>query len=110
MNILLLGSGGREHALAWKLAQSPGVTVFAAPGNPGIARIGTCLPAPDTSPEAYLEIARHVGADLTVVGPEAPLVEGVVDLFLAHRRANGIAADDEHEDLGSEPGHAPHCP
>ena len=81
MKVLILGGGGREHALAWKLAQSPGVSVFAAPGNPGIARIGTCLPAPASSPAAYLEIARQVGADLTVVGPEAPLVEGVVDLF-----------------------------
>jgi phosphoribosylamine--glycine ligase len=84
MKILILGSGGREHALAWKLAQSPGVSVFAAPGNPGIAKVGTCLPVvPGAS---YLDIAETIGADLTVVGPEAPLVAGVVDAFRAHGR------------------------
>jgi phosphoribosylamine---glycine ligase len=86
MNILVLGSGGREHALAWKLAQSPGVTVCAAPGNPGIAKIGTCVPVADANPRTFLAIAEHVGADLTVVGPEAPLVAGVVDAFRASGR------------------------
>jgi phosphoribosylamine--glycine ligase len=86
MRILLLGGGGREHALAWKLAQSPGVSIYAAPGNPGIARIGTCCPVVDSSPESFLSIAEHVGADLTVVGPEAPLVAGVVDAFRARGR------------------------
>jgi phosphoribosylamine---glycine ligase len=80
MKILVIGSGGREHALAWKLAQSPGVEVFAAPGNPGIAQVATCVPG---SP---LEAATATGADLTVVGPEAPLVAGVVDEFRAHGR------------------------
>ena len=77
MKVLVLGSGGREHALCWKLAQSPGVEVFASPGNPGIARLGTCL-----SDEA----ARALTPDLTVVGPEAPLVAGVVDEY----RARGL--------------------
>jgi phosphoribosylamine---glycine ligase len=77
MKILVIGSGGREHALAWKLAQSPGVEVFAAPGNPGIARIGTCL---------SLAEAEDLEPDLTVVGPEAPLVEGMVDRW----RARGL--------------------
>ena len=72
MKILVIGSGGREHALAWKLAQSPGVEVFAAPGNPGIARVATCIP---------LARAEELRPDLTVVGPEAPLVEGIVDRF-----------------------------
>jgi phosphoribosylamine--glycine ligase len=84
MKILVLGSGGREHALAWKLAQSPRVSVFAAPGNPGIAKVGTCLPVPAGT--SYIEIAEAIGADLTVVGPEAPLVAGVVDAFRARGR------------------------
>jgi phosphoribosylamine--glycine ligase len=84
MRILILGSGGREHALAWKLAQSPGVSVFAAPGNPGMAKVGTCVPV--AAGASYLEIAEAIGADLTVVGPEAPLVAGVVDAFRARGR------------------------
>ena len=84
MKILVLGSGGREHALAWKLAQSPGVSVFAAPGNPGIAKVGTCVPV--MAGASYLDIAEAIGADLTVVGPEAPLVTGVVDAFRARGR------------------------
>ena len=80
MRILIVGSGGREHALAWKLSQSAGVEVFAAPGNPGIARVGTCLAAKP------LEAAERIEADLTVVGPEAPLVEGLVDAFRARGR------------------------
>jgi phosphoribosylamine--glycine ligase len=79
MRILVLGGGGREHALCWKLAQSKGVEVFASPGNPGIAQIGTCLPAGPS----FLAMADEIGADLTVVGPEAPLVAGVVDEFRA---------------------------
>lgn len=75
MKILVIGGGGREHALAWKLAQSPSVEVFAAPGNPGIARVATCVAS---SP---LDAATAIGADLTVVGPEAPLVAGIVDEF-----------------------------
>ncbi|MGA9624471.1 MAG: phosphoribosylamine--glycine ligase, partial [Bryobacteraceae bacterium] len=84
MRILVLGSGGREHALAWKLAQSPGVSVFAAPGNPGIAQVGTCLPV--VAGASYLDMAEAIGADLTVAGPEAPLVAGVVDAFRARGR------------------------
>jgi phosphoribosylamine--glycine ligase len=86
MKILVLGGGGREHALAWKLAQSPGHSIFAAPGNPGIAKIGTCVPVRDGSPEGLLSLAEDIGADLTVVGPEAPLVAGVVDEFRARGR------------------------
>jgi phosphoribosylamine--glycine ligase len=80
MRILVLGGGGREHALCWKLAQSTGVEVFASPGNPGIGQLGTCLP----SASSYLALADKIAADLTVVGPEAPLVAGVVDEFRAH--------------------------
>jgi phosphoribosylamine--glycine ligase len=86
MNILLLGSGGREHALAWKLAQSSLVTtVFVAPGNPGTAREAKCqnlaIAAEDI--EALLAFAQEKSIDLTVVGPEAPLSKGVVDAFQA---------------------------
>jgi phosphoribosylamine--glycine ligase len=75
MKVLVIGSGGREHALCWKLAQSEGVEVFANPGNPGMALVGTCISGDP------LAAAEAVKADLTVVGPEAPLVAGIVDRF-----------------------------
>jgi phosphoribosylamine--glycine ligase len=75
MKVLVIGSGGREHALAWKLAQSH--EVFACPGNPGISQVGRCVPGSDLA--AYLAAAAD--ADLTVVGPEVPLVAGIVDQF-----------------------------
>jgi phosphoribosylamine--glycine ligase len=82
MKILVIGSGGREHALCWKLAQSPKTSaLYAAPGNPGIASVATCLATSD-----YLLAAESIDADLTVVGPEAPLAAGVVDLFRAKGR------------------------
>lgn len=84
MKILVIGSGGREHALCWKLAQSNGVELFAAPGNPGMAMVATCVPV--VSGSSYLEVAEAVQAELTVVGPEAPLVAGVVDEFRARGR------------------------
>src|SRR5437763_852268 len=87
MKVLVIGSGGREHALAWRLAQSRAVAkVYATPGNPGIAQVAECRPAGDGSPAALLDVAESVDADLTVVGPEAPLVAGVVDVFRAHGR------------------------
>ena len=80
MRVLVIGSGGRESALAWALTRSPSVTsVFAAPGNPGIARIAEVLDVDASSPAAAVEAARTVNADLVVVGPEAPLVAGVGD-------------------------------
>jgi phosphoribosylamine--glycine ligase len=80
VNVLLVGSGGREHALAWKLAQAPGVTALhAAPGNPGIAALGDCHPVRADDGEALLGLARSLGVDLAVIGPEAPLVAGVAD-------------------------------
>ncbi len=88
MRVLVVGSGGREHALAWKLAQSPGVEeVHAAPGNPGIAAIGECHPIRAEDGESLLELARTLAADLVVVGPEAPLVAGVADEL----RRGGVA-------------------
>jgi len=86
--VLLVGSGGREHALAWRLAQSPSVrSLHAAPGNPGIARLGTCHPVRAEDGEGLLTLAHSLGADLVVIGPEAPLVAGVGDTL---RRA-GLA-------------------
>ena len=84
MKILLLGSGGREHALAWKIAQSPKLTqLFIAPGNPGTASVGTNLPiAADNFPALKAAVIENQ-IDLVLVGPEDPLVKGVVDYFAA---------------------------
>src|SRR5690606_4382963 len=80
--ILVLGSGGREHAIAWRLRQSPSVSkVFVAPGNPGCAQVAECIAVPDPTPVGFLEAARQCRADLVLSGPEAPLVDGVADLF-----------------------------
>jgi phosphoribosylamine---glycine ligase len=82
MNVLLLGSGGREHALAWKLRESQlADKVFCAPGNAGIAQATECLPVDLNNPAGIFELAVRVDAQLTVVGPEAPLVAGVVNEF-----------------------------
>lgn len=88
MKVLLVGAGGREHALAWKLAQSPSLgELHAAPGNPGIAALGHCHPVRAEDAEAVLALARSLDIDLVVVGPEVPLVAGLADLL----RRNGIA-------------------
>ena len=80
MKVLLVGSGGREHALAWKLSRSPGLEeLHAAPGNPGIAALGHCHPVRAEDGEGLLGLAGALDADLVVVGPEAPLVAGVAD-------------------------------
>ena len=82
MNVLVVGQGGREHALAWKLAQSPKVSrVYCAPGNAGTAVDATNVDVSSTDTERLVKFARTEGVDLTVVGPEAPLVEGIVDEF-----------------------------
>jgi len=87
MNVLLLGSGGREHALAWKLAQSPLLdTLFAAPGNPGIAQVATIVPLDATDHAAVVAFARDRSIGLVVIGPEAPLVDGLADSL----RAEGV--------------------
>jgi len=88
MNILLLGSGGREHALAWKLAQSPRVdTLYAAPGNPGIAQSARLVTLDATDHGAVAAFCAEKAIDLVVIGPEAPLVAGLGDAL----RAQGIA-------------------
>jgi phosphoribosylamine---glycine ligase len=80
VRVLLIGSGGREHALAWKLSQSSRLEqLHAAPGNPGIAALGECHPVRAEDGEGLLDLARVVAADLVIVGPEAPLVAGVAD-------------------------------
>jgi len=91
MRILVVGGGGREHALVWKLAQNPTVDrLFAAPGNAGIAREATCVPlAPDDLP-GIVDLVERENIDLTIVGPEGPLVAGLVDeLDLVGRRVFG---------------------
>src|SRR5690606_4195087 len=80
MNVLLLGSGGREHALAWALSASPLLTsLFCAPGNAGIAEVAECVPLDITDHNALAAFCRENRIDLVVVGPEAPLVAGVAD-------------------------------
>ena len=88
MKILVVGSGAREHAFAWKLSREHGVgPIICAPGNPGIAEIARCFPADPTRPDTLLAVAKREQVDLTVVGPELPLSRGVVDLFAAERHA-----------------------
>lgn len=83
MKTLVIGGGGREHALAWRLRNSPSVTaVYATPGNPGIAEVGECFSTSD-----YVQLVERLDVDLAVVGPEVPLVAGIVDQF----RARGLA-------------------
>jgi len=88
VKVLIVGSGGREHALAWKLTASPQLTeLHAAPGNPGIAALGQCHPVRAEDGEGLLSLCRELAIDLVVVGPEAPLVVGLADTL---RRA-GVA-------------------
>jgi phosphoribosylamine---glycine ligase len=80
VRVLVVGSGGREHALAWKIAQSPRLEeLHAAPGNPGIAELGSCHPVRAEDGDGVLALARALRVDLVVVGPEGPLVAGLAD-------------------------------
>ncbi len=84
MKVLIVGGGGREHALAWKIAQSPLVeTLYCAPGNPGIAELAECVHIGADEIDALLDFAVNEKVDLTVVGPEVPLTLGIVDRFQA---------------------------
>jgi phosphoribosylamine--glycine ligase len=85
MKVLVIGGGGREHALVWKLRQSPRVSqVYCAPGNAGIAAEAECLPADAKNLESLLALAARIKPDLTIIGPELPLQLGVVDEFTHH--------------------------
>jgi phosphoribosylamine--glycine ligase len=85
VNVLIVGQGGREHALAWSIARNPTVErLFAAPGNAGIAQVTTCEPIAAADVRGLAEFAEREAIDLTVVGPEAPLVAGLVDEFRGH--------------------------
>jgi phosphoribosylamine---glycine ligase len=82
MKVLIVGGGGREHALAWKLHRDdPGLEILAAPGNPGIAALARCVPVAAGRLEELAALAEDERIDLTIVGPEAPLEAGIVDLF-----------------------------
>lgn len=82
MKVLVVGSGGREHAICWALARSPqSPEIVAVPGNAGIAAVGRCVPGDPSNVGAMAGLAVELGVDLTVVGPEAPLVEGLADEF-----------------------------
>lgn len=84
MKVLILGSGGREHALAWKLSQSERVSaLYCAPGNGGISQVATCVPIPLGEPERLVEFAKTEGISLTVVGPDDALADGIVDRFVS---------------------------
>jgi phosphoribosylamine--glycine ligase len=84
MRVLLIGSGGREHALAWALSRSPLLTaLYAAPGNPGIAEVATCVAADPGDPAEMIDICRAESIDLVVIGPEAPLAAGLADALEA---------------------------
>ncbi|UOE76631.1 phosphoribosylamine--glycine ligase [Parageobacillus thermoglucosidasius] len=83
MKVLIIGRGGREHAIAWKAAQSPLVTkVYAAPGNPGIAQVAELVSIDEQDIEALVQFAKQEKIDLTIVGPEAPLLAGLADSFM----------------------------
>ncbi len=87
MKVLVIGRGGREHAMAWKIAQSDKVAqVFVAPGNLGMAQHFTCVPINETDNAALLTFAQQEGIDLTLVGPESALMNGLVDHFQAHQQ------------------------
>lgn len=87
LKVLVIGSGGREHALVWKIARSPLVRkVYAAPGNAGISALAECVALKPSDQKGLLDFVKKENIDLTVVGPELPLVEGIADLFRAEGR------------------------
>jgi len=94
MKVLIIGNGGREHALAWKCAASPRVAeVLVAPGNAGTAGEPKVrnVPIDSTDLQGLIALAEKEHVDLTIVGPEGPLVAGITDLFASRRLASGVA-------------------
>jgi phosphoribosylamine--glycine ligase len=86
MKVLVIGSGGREHSLVWKIAQSPLVSkIYCAPGNPGISELAECINITADQTDLLCKFAVKENIDLTVVGPEAPLVDGIVDVFSKYK-------------------------
>ena len=84
LKVLVVGSGAREHAIAWKLAQSPRLReLLVAPGNAGTAQVGVNIPIDAEDIDGLLDFARENRVDFTVIGPEAPLAAGIVDKFFA---------------------------
>jgi len=82
MKVLVVGSGGREHAIAWKLSQSPRIEkLYCAPGNPGIAQVAECIDIKADDINGICSFAKLNDIDITVVGPEVPLSMGIVDLL-----------------------------
>ncbi|MAE80939.1 MAG: phosphoribosylamine--glycine ligase, partial [Chloroflexi bacterium] len=82
MRVLLIGSGGREHAMAWKLVQSPKITkLIIAPGNAGTAELGENVAVKVDDLDGLISIAKTRSIDLTIVGPEQPLIDGIAELF-----------------------------
>ena len=88
LKILVLGSGGREHALCWKIIQSPLLDkLYCAPGNGGIESVADCVTLDIESPDAVLHFTKEKAIDLVVIGPEGPLVSGLVDTLIAENIA-----------------------
>ena len=82
MKILVVGGGGREHAICWKLSKEASVDkIYCAPGNAGISNVAQCIDIQDSDIENLLKFAKENKIDLTIVGPEIPLVAGIVDKF-----------------------------
>ena len=82
LKVLIVGGGGREHAIAWKLSQSPRIeTILCAPGNAGISEIADCIPVQADDMDSLIALAKEKAIDLAVIGPEGPLAAGIVDEF-----------------------------
>ena len=107
MKVLVVGNGGREHALAWKIRQSPLVKeLYCAPGNAGVGEIADCVPIDASSIVEVADFAQTIKADLTVVGPELPMVLGIGDefvrLYVGNRRGEEERLHNQVSDVDYE--------